>query len=190
LPTLLSAGNYPPPTELDDTLISLDMGAAIKDIVAECSDLNGELQVGGWLIVASIFVPLLAREDRIAAWLGISRERARRMGVRLRVAGIWQWLRLAQDCYDGIMGEEPFSVNVHMTLYAGVACGKYDAWRGAKGEMLFSLPGKKQMPTLVDGNVCLRCGTTAKYTRNGDCVECVRRSVRASQARLRRSRAG
>ena len=74
LPTLLSAGNYPVPCTVDHAAVNIKVGPAIFDIVDQMvrdEVVGAEHRTAAAVIVASFMLPLLAREDRIAAYLGL-----------------------------------------------------------------------------------------------------------------------
>lgn len=166
------------PCTMDDAHVSISVGAAIREIVDQLVDghiLCEEHRLAAEVLVASFFVPLLAREDRIAAYLNRSHPKVRAIGRRLRAAGIWRGHRLTMDCYDMLMEEE--SGNLNMALLAMVGLGKIYGWRGADGEFVFSAE-RPQSQVRYDAEPCEKCSTTARYTESGTCIECQRRYMR------------
>lgn len=165
---------------LDDACVSIGVGAAIRSVIDPLIDGSGfgeEDRVPAEVILASIFLPMLAREDRIAAYLGHNESRVRRMGWRLRLAGIWVGTRLASDCYDEIMATDAMRANIGLSLYCGVARGAFWAFRRADGAMMFCRD-RPLPPVHVEAARCSKCWTTTKYGQTGRCVECARRYMR------------
>lgn len=179
LPTLISAGHYPVPCTAADAAVNIKIGPAIFDIVDQMirdEVVGPEHRTAAAVIVASFMLPLLAREDRIAAYLGLDRAKVRQIGWRLRCAGIWNGLGLAKDCYDELFTEDAFASNVSLTLFCMVADGKIWATR-EDGKLLYS--NKPSAPPLyVEGRPCPKCWSTRRYGNGGGCVSCMRRYMK------------
>ena len=179
LPTLVATGNYPVPCTADDAAVNIKIGPMIFDIVDQMirdEVVGTEHRNAAAVVVSSFMLPLLAREDRIAAYLGLERAEVRKMGWRLRCGGIWNGLALAKDCYDDLFSDDPMTSSVTLNLICMAACGKI--WASRKdGELFWSLQ-RSAPPTHVEGRPCPKCRGTLRYGNGGGCVSCMRRYMK------------
>lgn len=172
------------PATLSDACVSICVGPAIRDLVAPLVDgciLTEQYREGAEVVVASFFLPMLAREDRIAGYLGLPEARVRKMGWRLRIAEIWVGENLAPDCYAELFSDEPHRANISLALFAMVAQGYIWGRRDEDG-ITYSLQ-RPLPPVHIDGTLCPKCWTTKRYGQTGKCVECARRYMRRYFAR-------
>lgn len=183
----LTTGNFPVPCTLEHAAVSLTVGPAVFDIVDQMvSDdiVAPEHRDAAAVIVASFFLPMLAREDRIAAYLGLDRAKVRQMGWRLRLGGIWQGECLAKDCYDELFADDvEGSSAISLMLFCMVAKGTIWAQRD-NGEIFYS-HAKPMPPVHVEGRPCQKCWSTLRYGNGGQCVACMRRYGRAYRGPLK-----
>jgi hypothetical protein len=176
LPTLLAAGSFPVPCTLEHAAVNLAVGPAIFGIVDEMireEVVGSEHRIAAAVVISSFMLPMLAREDRIAAYLGLDRTKVRQMGWRLRCGGIWQGDRLAQDCCDDLFSDDPLRSDVTLMLFCAVAEGQFWAKREPDG-LYYSLE-RLAPPLHVEGRPCPKCWGTLRYGSGGQCVACTRR---------------
>lgn len=167
----------------DDFPVPLETPWAIRSIVEPMitPEYLGEKDRDAALaLIASIFLGIGAREDRIAMWMGIPRTTVRRMGARLRCAGIWVGSALAEDVYNEWMHDDLGRGNISFGLSVMVATGAVGAFRDPDGQILYVLPDSalvRRPVTYETGEICVRCGHGARYFGSLGCVTCSRRAM-------------